>query len=92
MYQVNLSKEAAKYYQKMDKPNRGRIDEALDAIGADPFDVEHHDIKPLHEPLKGLWRYRVGKFRIVYRVSREAKEVQIITIRPRGDVYQGSAR
>jgi len=87
VYQVKLSKEAAKYYQKMDKPTRSRIDKALDAIRDDPFDVEHHDIKPLHGLLKGLWRYRLGKFRIVYRVNREAKEVQIAIIRPRGEIY-----
>ena len=87
MYRVSLSKEAAKYYQRMDKSARSRIDEALDAIGSNPFDVEHHDIKPLHGPLKGLWRYRVGKFRIVYRVNREPKEVQIVTIRSRGEAY-----
>lgn len=87
MYQVKLSKEAANYYRRIDKPTQSRIDEALDAIGDDPFDVEHRDIKPLHGLLKGLWRYRVGKFRIVYRVNREAEEVQIATIRPRGEVY-----
>jgi mRNA interferase RelE/StbE len=87
VYQVKLSKEAAKYYRKIDKPTRGRIDEALDAIGDDPFDREHHDIKSLHGPLKGLWRYRVGTLRIVYRVNREAKEIQIATIRPRGKAY-----
>ena len=87
MHQVSLSKEAVKYYQKMDKPTRGRIDHALDIISGDPFDVEHHDIKPLHGALKGLWRYRIGKFRIVYRVNRGAKQVQIVTIRARGEVY-----
>jgi mRNA interferase RelE/StbE len=71
----------------MDKPTRSRIDKALDAIRDRPFGVEHHDIKPLHGLLKGLWRYRLGKFRIVYRVEREAKEVHIAIIRPRSEVY-----
>lgn len=87
MQQVSLSKEAAKYYQKMDKPTRDRMDHALDIISDDPFDVEHHDIKPLRGTLKGLWRYRIGKFRIVYCVNRGAKEVQIVTIRSRGEAY-----
>ncbi len=87
MYLVSLSKEAAKAYRKMDESTRKRIDKALDAIGVNPFDVEHHDIKPLHGPLKGLWRYRVGRLRIVYRVNKEAEEVQIVTIRARGEAY-----
>lgn len=91
MYQVELSKEAANYYRKMDKPTRDRMDEALDILSHSPFNVEGHDIKPLHGPLKGLWRYRVGRFRIVYRADRRAKEVQVVTIRSRGEVYRGPA-
>lgn len=87
MYLVSLSKEAAKAYRKMDESTRERIDKALDAIRANPFDAEPHDIKPLHGPLKGLWRYRVGQLRIVYRAHVEAKEVQIVTIRARGQAY-----
>lgn len=87
MYLVSLSKEAAKAYRKMDESTRRRIDKALDALGINPFDVERHDIKPLHGPLKGLWRYRVGRFRIIYRVNKEAKEVQIVTIRARSEAY-----
>ena len=65
MYKIVLSKEAAKYYRKVDERTRNRLDDVLDAIENNPFDVQHHDIKPLHEPLKGLWRYRVGKIRVI---------------------------
>jgi len=87
VYLVSLSNEAAKAYRKTDESTRKRIDKALDAIGVCPFDVEHHDIKPLHGPLKGLWRYRVGRLRIVYRVHMEAGEVQVATIGARGEAY-----
>jgi len=87
MYRIVLSKEAAKHYQKVDKHTRKRLDDALDAIAIDPFDVQHYDIKPLHKPLKGLWRYRVGKFRIVYRVGKKSEQIQIVTIRSRGGAY-----
>ncbi|MEA3431529.1 MAG: type II toxin-antitoxin system RelE/ParE family toxin [candidate division WOR-3 bacterium] len=87
MYRIVLSKEASKYYRKVDKPARNRLDDAMDALANNPFDVQHHDIKPLHEPLRGLWRYRVGKFRVIYRVDKEASRVQIVTIRSRGEAY-----
>jgi len=87
VYKIVLSKEAAKYYRKVDERTRNRLDDVLDAIENNPFDVQHHDIKPLHEPLKGLWRYRVGKIRVIYRVDKKATWVQIVTICSRGEAY-----
>jgi prevent-host-death family protein len=36
---------------------------------------------PLFEPLKGLWSYRVGDVRIVYKIVAEASFVVILSIR-----------
>jgi len=87
VYRIVLSKEASKYYRKTDKSTRKRLDSALDKLVNDPFDVQHYDIKPLHEPLKGLWRFRAGKIRIIYRVEKKAMQVQIVTICSRGEAY-----
>lgn len=87
MYRILLSKEASKYYCKVDKTTRNRLDNALDNLGNDPFNIQHYDIKPLHEPMKGLWRFRVGKFRIIYRVKKKAMQVQVVTICSRGEAY-----
>jgi len=87
VYRIVLSKEASKYYRKVDKATRNRLDNALDKLANDPFNIEHYDIKPLHEPLKGLWRFRVGKLRIIYRVARKAMQVHIVTICSRGEAY-----
>ena len=35
---------------------------------------------PLFEPLKGLWSYRTGDLRIVYRVVAEGRYVAILSI------------
>jgi mRNA-degrading endonuclease RelE of RelBE toxin-antitoxin system len=35
---------------------------------------------PLFEPLKGLWSYRTGDLRIVYRVVAEGRFVAILSI------------
>ena len=35
---------------------------------------------PLFEPLKGLWSYRTGELRIVYRVVAEGRFVAILSI------------
>ena len=35
---------------------------------------------PLFEPLRGLWSYRAGHLRIVYRVIPEARFVAILSV------------
>lgn len=45
---------------------------------------------PLRQTLKGLWKLRVGAFRVIYRI--EQKTVQIVTIGHRSDVYDEVAK
>ena len=87
MYKIVLSKEASKYYQKVDKATRNRLNNALNQLINNPFNAQNYDIKPLHEPLKGLWRLRVGKLRIIYRVEKKKMKIQIATICSRGKAY-----
>ena len=35
---------------------------------------------PLFEPLRGLWSYRAGHLRIVYRIMPEARFVVVLSI------------
>ncbi len=86
-YRVELSKNAANYYQRVDKSTAQRLDECFAALEHDPFDFEHHGIKRLWGRLKGRLRYRVGKLRVVYKVDQEKKVVSVEVISSRGDVY-----
>lgn len=43
--------------------------------------------KPLQYSLKGHRRLRVGDYRVVYRIEAEKKEVIIIAIKHRKDIY-----
>lgn len=49
--------------------------EALRTIDDDPIIGA-----PLFEPLKGLWSYRPGNLRIVYRIVTEGRYVMILGI------------
>ncbi len=42
--------------------------------------------KPLTEDLAGCRSYRIGKYRLIYRI--EAKKLGMVTIGPRRDVYK----
>ena len=59
---------------------------ALEAIAADPGCG-----RPLKEELAGLWSVRVGKFRVIYRVSA-ARHIDLIAFGPRERIYEETHR
>lgn len=44
--------------------------------------------KPLKGPLRDLWSYRVGDYRVVYEIRRGALVVLVLTIGHRRAVYE----
>lgn len=46
------------------------------------------NIKKLRGYKSGLWRYRIGKYRIFYSIHDEEKIVNIITVDFRKDIYK----
>lgn len=44
--------------------------------------------KPLSESLKKLWRYRVGKFRIICEIQDQELIILVLVIKHRSDVYK----
>jgi len=51
------------------------VRKALETIDEDPIIGA-----PLFEPLKGLWSYRTGHLRILYRIMPEARFVVVLSI------------
>lgn len=51
------------------------VRKALETIDEDPIIGA-----PLFEPLKGLWSYRAGHLRVLYRIMPEARFVVILSI------------
>jgi mRNA interferase RelE/StbE len=47
--------------------------------------------KPLKEDLIGLRSHRIGRFRIVYRISRD-HSIEVVAIGPRRDIYEETYR
>ena len=42
---------------------------------------------PLERELKGLWRFRVRRFRIVYGVDRSRKTIRVMAVAHRRQIY-----
>ena len=45
--------------------------------------------KPLQRELAGYWSARRGAYRVVYRIDEPNREVLVVRIEHRGDVYRG---
>lgn len=44
--------------------------------------------KPLRRELSGVWSARRGTYRILYRIREDPREVVVLRVEHRGDVYR----
>lgn len=77
---------AENYYRRMEKAQQLKFQKAVRELETDP--LASKNVKRLHGELRGLHRYRVGRFRMVFRVVEESREVRILAISSRGDIYK----
>lgn len=85
MYQLLLSESAQKFYERSDSPLQRRLDRCFEVLAADPH--RHPNIKRLRGPLSGSYRYRVGDYRVVYRIEDDDRLVIVLIIAHRSEVY-----
>jgi mRNA interferase RelE/StbE len=86
MYRILLTKDAAKYYQKSDSNVKQKLNKCFEVLKANPYNDSN--IKRLHGELTGLFRYRAGSLRVVYKIEEEKVMVIVVAIGPRGDIYK----
>jgi len=70
-----------------DKKLQGRILEALAALSEEPLTLRGDTVKPLEGEMKGMWRYRVGDYRLVYEAREKERVVVLLEFDARGSVY-----
>ncbi len=84
---VKLSDDAKRDLQKLDKPIQKRIAAfLLERIQA--AENPRASGKALQGNLSGLWRYRVGDYRLLCRVEDEELIVLVIEIGHRREIYR----
>ena len=84
---VDFDPRALAELQKLDRVVQKRILKFLRERIAGPAGARELG-KPLTGEKVGLWRYRVGDYRIVCSVSDEQHRVQVLRIGHRKDVYR----
>lgn len=85
-YKINFSETSLKQLRKLDSLSRKRI---LNYVSDVLTKIENPRIlgKALTGDLKGLWRYRIGNFRIVCQIQDNSLLILILKIAHRKEVY-----
>ena len=84
---IEYSDTAKNQLRKLDKPTAKRILDYMDKRVA-PNDDPRSAGKALVGPLGGLWRYRVGDFRVVCEIQDGALCVLVVRLGNRKDIYK----
>lgn len=85
---VGFSVEFLKCISKIDKTKRARVLEAIAKIAEAPITPYGDTVKPLTGDYSGLWRFRIGDDRLIYKPSAESKHIILISFAARGSVYE----
>ena len=86
-YTVTLARPARKFLDKLARAqpkHTEAIEDAIDQLADDP---RPHGCTPL-KGMAGVWRIRVGDYRICYTIDDDRLVVLVGTISTRDDIYQ----
>lgn len=86
-WKIEYSPESVRQLNNLDKPIRRRIFDYLDDRIQNCKNPRHFG-EPLAANLSGLWRYRVGDYRILCRIQDDTVVVLVLTIGHRREVYK----
>lgn len=76
-----------KSVESLDKKLQGRVLAAFGELAERPTTARGDTVKPLVGPRKGIWRYRIGDYRLLYEPKEERRLVVLHEVGARGSVY-----
>jgi mRNA interferase RelE/StbE len=85
MFEVILSPEAAAFFADADKPLTRKLSRCFTELEREPR--RHNNIKRLTGKYSGLSRYRVGDWRVIFRIDDGANRILVLSIANRREVY-----
>lgn len=65
-----------------------RVIQAIMEVCGNPMSAIGNTVKPLTNELQGMWRYRIGDFRVIYEPDGDRRTVHFLGLRPRGSAYE----
>ena len=88
MWKVDYEEKAAEELAKLGNPVAKRIKKYLDTRIATNEDPRRFG-EPLADNLSGLWKYRIGDYRVIADIQDELVLVLIVRIGHRRKIYGG---
>ena len=85
MYDIELLEAAEEQLAQIDKPMGRRLVKRLNWLAANFDDIRP---EPLSGTLAGLYKFRVGDYRVVYEVISAARVIIVHHIRHRREIYR----
>lgn len=82
-YEIALTRNFLKELKRLPKDVKGKVLRAVDEIAANPF----LGVK-LHGELEGRWRWRIGKYRIIYIIDEPQKRIILLDVGLRKFIYE----
>ncbi|MFN0020243.1 MAG: type II toxin-antitoxin system RelE family toxin [Pirellulaceae bacterium] len=86
MFEVALTPEAEDFFATAQRPLERKLNRCFEQLEQEPR--RHSNIRRLKGSMAGLLRYRVGDWRVIYRIDDDAKMVYVIDIAHRSEVYE----
>jgi mRNA interferase RelE/StbE len=87
MYSIFYTEEAKSLIEKLPAKRQRQIKNAAERLANNPFLG-----KGLTQELTGMWSYRSGDFRIIYRIERNKMIIIVLTLGYRKDIYKKISR
>jgi mRNA interferase RelE/StbE len=87
MWRIEITRTAERQIIKLDRPAQRSIQRFLrDRLI--PADDPRQWGRPLHGEKRGLWRYRVGDYRLICDIQDEKITILVLEVGHRKDVYR----
>lgn len=83
MYKISLDSSTKKSLRKLDSYNQKKIINKLKKLRENP-----EMGKPLIGNLSGLWRLRIGKYRVIYQIKKFELLIFVLDIGHRKTIYR----
>ena len=83
MYNVTITPRAEREMKRLDRPTKNRVVKAILDLAANPRPAGCLKVRSE----EGVWRIRVGDWRVGYIIDDAAPEVTVIRIAHRSEFY-----
>lgn len=82
-YKFIFIRSFTKQFDKLPKTAKEQVLEGLEKAGSEPYTGMR-----LHGKLEGLWKWRVGKYRLIYMIDERESSVVFLDVGLRKSVYK----